>query len=137
MAEKLPVPRAPSGLDDAGRRLWRSIWRGLEDGWELDEREVELLQRACTSADHIAELEETVAEEGVTAYGAAGQVVAHPALVELRQQKLVLQRLLGALALPEEANVTSAASKRAQAAANKRWHGKNRTARRRAAGGGS
>lgn len=123
MAERR-IPRVPGGLAASGKRLWKAIWLDLDEGWELDSREVELLERACATADHIALLEGVVARDGVTAAGSKGQVVAHPALLELRQQKLALLRLLGALELVDPAVArgrATPAAQRARRAAEARW----------------
>jgi hypothetical protein len=57
--------------------------------------------------------------------GSAGQPVLHPAVVEARQARLAISRLLGTLSLPdEEAEPRTVAGLRAQRAARSRWqHG--------------
>ena len=87
----MSIPRVPAGTKAAGRVLWRSI---LED-YELDEHELVLLRQACRSADLCDDLQVIVDREGPMV---AGRV--HPALVELRQQRIVLARLLVALRVP-------------------------------------
>ena len=47
----------PRGLGSRGQDLWTSITNGLPDGWELDEREHELLALASRQADDLALLE--------------------------------------------------------------------------------
>jgi hypothetical protein len=56
--------RPPSGLGAAGRASWRSVVSDVPDDHELDARELELLAQACRSADHLAELDAVVANEG-------------------------------------------------------------------------
>lgn len=87
----------PSGLGSAGRRLWASVTKTFEfDG----EHEVSLLTQAARTADHIEALEQEVASRGVVLDSPQG-LKAHPALVEVRQQRIVLARLLSALRLPD------------------------------------
>jgi hypothetical protein len=85
-------PRAPEGARAAGRRLWRSI----VDEFELDEHELALLRQAVRVVDTIDALQAVVDRDGVlTVEGKT-----HPAVVELRQQRLVLARLIVALRVP-------------------------------------
>ncbi len=90
------IPSAPPGTGAAGRRLWRSV----VGEWELAEHEVSLLTRACRIADACADLQGIVDVEGVMTTNRLGEVKPHPALVELRQQSLVLARLIVALRVP-------------------------------------
>ena len=85
--------RAPNGLKAPGRRLWKGVTEALE----LDEHERALLIEACRTADQLDLLDEVVADEGVLVDGRA-----HPALVEARQQRITLTRLVAALRLPED-----------------------------------
>jgi hypothetical protein len=90
------IPRAPSGVGPAGRRLWHSM---LGD-FELAEHEVSLLRQAVRVADVCEQLQGVVAEEGPLTTTRLGEVKTHPAVVELRQQRLVLARLIVALRVP-------------------------------------
>ena len=85
--------RAPSGLKSSGRRLWKATTGPLE----LDEHERALLLEACRTADQLDALEAEVAADGVLVDGKP-----HPALVEARQQRITLTRLVAALRLPED-----------------------------------
>jgi hypothetical protein len=69
------------------------------EGFELDEHELTLLRQAVRAADLCEDLQAVVEEEGpiVAAYGA---VRTHPAVVELRQQRILLARLIVALRVP-------------------------------------
>lgn len=80
--------KPPKGLGNAGQALWRAIHKGLPDGWELDEREVAILELAARQADAVAELEAIIAAEGTMAQGSTGQPVVHPAVMEARQGRL-------------------------------------------------
>ncbi len=114
--------RPPTGLGKRGRALWKSIISDLDEDWELDARELHLLERACRCADELRELEAALDADGPTVAGSRGQVTVHPALSEARQLRLVQLRLLSALALPDgEARPASASSQRARKAADARW----------------
>ncbi len=113
---------APRGLGNRGRALWRSVAKGLPSGWELDEREAALLTLAARQADDLAKLETAIKREGAMARGSAGQPVVHPAVVEARQARLAIGRLLSQLALPdEEDQPRTEAARRAARAARARW----------------
>lgn len=83
----------PKGLHAAGRRLWSAT---LKD-YELAEHERVLLEAACRTADTCAALAAAAdTHDGLTAPD--GKV--WPELIELRQQRIVLGRLLVALRVP-------------------------------------
>lgn len=84
--QALPAP--PAGLGAAGQGLLASILGGVEEGWELDQRELHLLERACRIEDQIAALELVLEAEGPTTKGSRGQVVVNPAQSESRQLAL-------------------------------------------------
>jgi P27 family predicted phage terminase small subunit len=92
-------PRAPKGLADPGRTLWRRVVGDVAEGWQLDARDLALLEAACRLADMASELEQVVESDGVTAWGSTGQVVVHPALVELRQHRAAIAALLAKVEL--------------------------------------
>ena len=77
---------APRELQIAGRRLWRAV----SDEYELAEHERILLLEACRTADLLDRLAAT----------AAGIESPSAVLVECRQQRAVLVKLLAALGLP-------------------------------------
>lgn len=87
---------SPKWLGLAGSRLWCSV----VDDFELSGPEVTLLVQACQTADTCAALQAVIAVEGPMSETAEGTPRAHPALVELRQQRLTLARLMVALRLP-------------------------------------
>lgn len=78
-----------------GRRLWSSV----VDEWDLEKFEISLLVQAVTCVDQLDQLDALVRKDGPVVESPQGPK-AHPALVESRQQKLVLARLLAALRLP-------------------------------------
>ena len=125
---------APRGLGNRGRALWRSIEGGLPEGWELDERERAILTLAARQADDLARLETAIRKGGAMVLGSAGQPVVNPAIVEARQGRLAVGRLLGQLGLPDEdAEPRTEAGKRAQHAAQARWARRERVAAQREA----
>lgn len=86
---KLPAP--PRGSQAAGRRLWRSVL----GEFELAEHELTLLRQAVRVADVCEVLQRRVDDEGVLLGDRA-----HPALVELRAERILLARLIVALRVP-------------------------------------
>jgi hypothetical protein len=90
------APRAPKGLNPAGRRLWRAI---LSD-FDLDEHELAVLVVACRAVDRLEDVAAALADAPLTTKNARGDLVAHPLLVEQRQQSITLTRLLASLRLP-------------------------------------
>jgi phage terminase small subunit len=75
--------------------LWRSVLAAVHDGWELDERDLAVLERACRLADRAAELEAAITEHGTMTKGSTGQLVVNPAVAEARQTHAAVARLLG------------------------------------------
>lgn len=111
-------PRTPSGLGDAGRALWRR----LVGVFEFAEHELALLEVACRQADDVAALEALIREQGLVVEGSAGQQRLSAAVTEVRQGRLALAKILGALALPDENDKPMTESaRRAQHAARARW----------------
>ena len=88
-----PRTAVPKGLGPRGRTFWRKV----QKVYELDLPETELLIEVCRALDECEALQSAIAEQGHTVDGSRGQVVAHPALVELRQTRQVLGRLLAQL----------------------------------------
>lgn len=89
------VPKAPSGLRAAGRRLWDSV----VSTYDLDEHETALLVEAVRTVDLLDLLDAKVRDDGPLIESPQG-LKAHPAAVEARQQRIALARLLAALRLP-------------------------------------
>ncbi len=118
-----PDVRAPEGLGNRGRSLWKQIHKAVATGFELDERELVVLVLACRQADDVARLEAAIRTDGAMTRGSAGQPVLHPAISEVRQARQAISRLLGAIELPtgEDEVPRTEASRRAQHAAQARW----------------
>ena len=87
-------PAAPAGTGPGGRRLWRDI----TGRFDLSEHELALLREACRSVDQLDALAAVVRRDGVTLEDGRP----HPALVESRQLRITLARVLAAMRLPDE-----------------------------------
>ena len=81
----------PTGLEAAGRALWAAV----ADHYDLDDHEGVLLVEAARTCDTIEQL---VASAGRAVVTTKGRI--RPELIELRQQRIVLARLLAALRVP-------------------------------------
>ena len=92
MSEK---PKTPQGLRAPGKRLWSSV----VDEFDLDEHELAMLVESCRTVDVLDLLDAKVRDEGPTVKGPQG-TKANPALVEARQERIALARLLAVLRLP-------------------------------------
>jgi hypothetical protein len=136
-------PRAPSGLGEAGRALWRR----LTSDYEFDARELLVVEQAARQVDALALLERLLEDQGPVVVGSTGQPRLSPVLAEARQGRLAVGRLLDLLALPElpdEANAAepvdvrrrtlNGTARRARHAANVRWARLDREEVRRGAG---
>jgi len=90
-------PRAPRELGDAGRRWWRSIWRGGRR-W-LDPKTDHLVaELVCVTIDKIAEIERDLNERGRTYHTRSGQELPRPGVADvraLRAQVVAWMSMLG------------------------------------------
>ena len=91
-------PPAPDGLQESGERLWAAVM----GDFVLAAHERAVLLEACRTADSLDALQAEVDGAGVMCQSTQGGPRVHPALVELRQQRLVLARLVAALRIPLE-----------------------------------
>ncbi|HXH78172.1 hypothetical protein [Nocardioides sp.] len=89
------APKPPKGLGQSGRALWAAV---LGD-FELTEHETVVLREACRTADSLDALQMLIEQEGHMSESSQG-VRVHPALVELRQQRIALARLFAAMHIP-------------------------------------
>ena len=82
---------------------------------------------ACRQADDLAALEAAIRKGGVLTRGSQGQLRLSQVVAEARQARLALARLLGQIKLPSDGvgseKTLTAAGRRAQRAAEKRWQG--------------
>ena len=94
MAAKTP-PQPPAGLQDAGQALWSAV----TSDYQLEEHELALLNQAARTVDLIDDLQARWSADGLMSESSQGSRV-HPAVVEVRAQRLALARLLSALKIP-------------------------------------
>ncbi len=87
--------KRPRGLKSTGKRLWNDVM----DNFELTDPEAVLLREACRTADSIDGLQAQLDADGLMSTTSQG-VRVHPALAELRQQRVTLARLWAALRVP-------------------------------------
>ncbi len=117
-------PQPPKALGAPGKKLFRAILRDIDADWQLDARELTLLERAGRCADDLDKLEKAIDKDGIMVEGSQGQRRVHPALAEARQLRLVQLRLLSAIEMVDpQAHKRSAtpAQARARHAAEVRW----------------
>jgi hypothetical protein len=109
MTDRVPAP--PRGTKAEGRRLWKSVL----GEFTLDEHELSLLRQACRVADMCSDLQAIVDADGPISSTPSGPRT-HPAVVELRQQRILLARLVVALRVPlgEETERSSQGTPRLQ-----------------------
>jgi hypothetical protein len=114
----------PAGLDASGQRLWDAV----TGPYVLTAAELANLAEACRTADELDRLERAVrALPELTTTGSTGQLKPHPLLAEVRAHRQLLERLTGALNLPDidQQVGARAASRHARKAAVARWDRKD------------
>jgi hypothetical protein len=99
------IPPVPKGTGPGGAKLWRETL----SRYCFEEHELRMLREAVRTTDELDALAAVVAAEGVT----IGAKV-HPALIEARQLRLVLARLIAALRIPNEDDDHSTGGRRPQ-----------------------
>jgi hypothetical protein len=95
MAATPRLPSPPARLRASGRALWRAVL----DDYDLDQHELTILREACRTADSLDMLQKLLEADGPMSSSSQGDRV-HPALVELRLQRVTFARLLTALRIP-------------------------------------
>jgi hypothetical protein len=113
-------PKAPTGLRAPGKRLWNSV----VGTYVLTAGELAVLEQAARTADLCDRLERDVRNlPELTSIGYAGQPRPHPLLSSLRAERLLLERLIAGLHLPDDTREVgmTRASRHAQKAAQARW----------------
>jgi hypothetical protein len=99
----------------------------------LTPAELTNLAEACRTKDELDQLERAVrALPELTVPGSMGQLKPHPLLAEVRANRLLLERLTTALALPDEDEESGMrpGQRHAQRAARGRWKDSNRVGSR-------
>lgn len=92
----MPTPKTPPppvALGTAGRAIWDSAL----DRFDVTEEERAVLLSTCQTADLVATLQADVDAVGPIVDGRP-----NPLLAELRQQRIVLTRLVASLRIPDE-----------------------------------
>jgi hypothetical protein len=112
--------KPPLGLRAPGKRLWLAV----VEKYVLTPTELETLRQACGTADEVNRLEKALkALENLTVEGSTGQEKGHPLLAELRAHRVLLDRLMASLNIPdrdEEVGLRPG-QHHARVAANARW----------------
>jgi hypothetical protein len=114
--------RPPTGLKAPGKRLWAAV----ATKYVLTPAELEMLGQACRTSDELDRLERAVRNlSDLTTAGSTGQLKPHPLLEEVRRHRLLLERLTGALNLPDEDEEVGVrpGQKHGRRAINARWKG--------------
>lgn len=88
---------SPTGLYKRGKR----IHKDLTDAYEFSDVEMQLVLEIAKCADRIDDLEDAIQDEGTMVAGSTGQPVVNPAIAEVRQQQMLLQRLVKGLRLQD------------------------------------
>jgi hypothetical protein len=113
------LPPAPSGIGPRGRRLWRSI----VGAYALADHELVLLAEACRVVDRLEEIRAVVERDGSMVVGSKNQMVMHPGILEERQQRDLLARLIARLSLPADDEAEAAGRALGHRGAAARWYG--------------
>ena len=103
MAARISSP--PQGTGPNGRALWTDVL----GKYDLEEHELALLREACRTVDDPDALSAVSARGGLTL-----DAKVHPAVVEARQLRIALARLIGALRLPAGDEDDQASGRRPQ-----------------------
>ena len=90
------LPRPPASLKRLGRG--RQLWGVVTEALELDGRDVAMLHEACRTLDLLDELDGLRRIHG--SLTPDGRIA--PYIVEARQQRISLARILAAMRLPED-----------------------------------
>jgi hypothetical protein len=92
-------PDPPAGVGAAGLRLWADVCGGVADDWELDAKDLALLEIAARTADTVAELEAQVAQDGTIVKGSQGQDRLHQAVPALTAARALQARVVAQIEL--------------------------------------
>jgi hypothetical protein len=116
--------KPPTGLRAPGRRLWDAV----VGPYILTPSEMLILREACRTADELDRLEKALRElNDLVVSGSTGQPRAHPLLEEVRAHRVLVDKLVNSLNLPDFDEVIGLkpTSKHAQKAAAARWNRTN------------
>lgn len=113
--------RMPQGLAKGGKG--QRLWRDLTENIEFTDVELRILENACYTEDRIAKERRAIGDH-LTVTGSQGQIVAHPLLVNLRQDEAHFAALMKQIDIPDEqenAEPGESRSSRMRAVAQTRW----------------
>ena len=111
-------PRAPAGLAEQGRKLWRDVL----GHYLLTPGEREVLTTLCFAVDQLARLNAELVSAPLTVKGSRGQQVPNPLFHEVRMHNKSVESLQRALCLPEPgAKRGEWRNPNTKAAVNERW----------------
>jgi hypothetical protein len=113
----------------------RVLAKAKENALELDTVEEETLDRACSLADTIEQIEGVLEVDGLTLPGPGGIIRVHPLVAEKRASIGLMDRLIASIKLDSAKGET--ASQQARRAAGARWKGRGTPQRASSSGGGS
>lgn len=95
----IAIPAPSTELGEAGLELWTTVNQSFD--FTDEPAKLAILEQAAKTVDQITELENAKVGESLTAKGSTGQLVIHPFIQELRQQRQALNTLMKSLGLPE------------------------------------
>jgi hypothetical protein len=104
--------KAPAGLGPAGKRLWLAIVGSVVEGWELDAKDLALLESAATTADTVESLSKELAKSSIMVAGSMDQDRLNPLVAEIRQQKAAQAALLKQVQLAPPSPATGRLNRR-------------------------
>lgn len=115
----MDTPMMPTGLGEAGCRLWESVVLVFE----LAPAETAILSEACRTVDELDLIQAAISTGQIVVMGSTGQPKVSGLFAEARAHRLVLAKLLESLALPAEGEEVgkTPAQERASKAAQTRW----------------
>jgi hypothetical protein len=88
----------PESLEARGAELWASL---IERHPGMSEAERAVALEACRTADLLVRLERIIQVSEPVIEDERGKLCTHPAIVEARQQRTTLMRLVASLRLPD------------------------------------
>lgn len=118
MADSPEIPAMPP-LAKGGRTFWLTT----VGKYQLSPSEFTILSEVCRTIDTLDRLDRSIITEGATITGASGQTILHPGINAAARLRLVLHKLISALALEDEtgASVPTPHTIRGRTAAAARW----------------
>lgn len=87
-------PALPKGLGTLGRRAWRSYWT-LGSTWLSRKTDLQILTRLCRACDEEQALRKLVEQHGHLTKNRFGDLVANPAVTQLRKLEELITRYEG------------------------------------------